>query len=137
MLVKTVLNHCYSFKRFVYGVCRFEETGGAVRVIVPIVPRKNSKPRCSGCGSSGSTYDRQPVRLFEFIPIWGLSVFFEYSMRRVSCATCKIMVESVPWATGKHQKTLPYLGFWLLSRILCLGIFYFKFLFKSRVKHLG
>ncbi len=55
MLVKTVLNHCYSFKRFVYGVCRFEETGGAVRVIVPIVPRKNSKARCSGCGLSGSS----------------------------------------------------------------------------------
>jgi len=49
--------------------------------------------------------------LFEFIPIWGITVFFQYAMRRVSCATCKITVESVPWATGKHQKTLPYLGF--------------------------
>ena len=111
MLVKTVLNHCYRFKRFVYEPCRFEDMGGSVRIIVPIVPRKNSKPQCSGCGCFGSAYDRQPVRLFEFIPIWGLSVFFEYSMRRVSCATCKITVESVPWVAGKQQKTLPYLGF--------------------------
>jgi transposase len=111
MLVKTLLNHCYRFKRFVYGTCRFEGNGDIIRIIVPIVPRKNSKPQCSGCGLFGTTYDHLQPRLFEFIPIWGIPVLFEYSMRRLSCATCNITVESVPWATGKHQKTLPYMGF--------------------------
>ena len=111
MLIKTLLNHCCRFKRFVYGASRLEKADGVAKLIVSIAPRKNSRPQCSGCGSFGSTYDRQPVRLFEFIPLWGIRVFFEYSMRRVSCATCKITVESVPWATGKHQKTRIYLAF--------------------------
>lgn len=111
MLIKTVLNRCYRFKRFVYGTCRFDDKNNVLKIIVSITPRKNSNPQCSRCGSFGSTYDRQAPRLFEFIPIWGVRVFFEYSMRRVSCATCNITVESVPWATGKQQNTLPYLSF--------------------------
>ena len=111
MLLKTVLNRCYRFKRFVYDTCRFEEKGDVPKIIVRILPRKNSKPQCSSCGLLGPTYDHQPVRRYEFIPIWGISIWFEYAMRRVSCATCNITVESVPWAIGKQQKTLPYLGF--------------------------
>ena len=45
----------------------------------------------------GSTYDRQLFRLFKFIPVWVIAVFFEYAMRRMFCATRKITVESVPW----------------------------------------
>ena len=111
MLLQTVLNRCYHFKRFVYKTCRFEEKGGVPKIIVRIQPRKNSKPQCSGCGSFGPTYDHQPVRMYEFIPIWGISVVFEYAMRRVSCPLCNITIESVPWATGKQQKTLAYQGF--------------------------
>lgn len=111
MLLQTVLNRCYHFKRFVYKTCRFEEKGGVPKIIVRIQPRKNSKPQCSGCGSFGPTYDHQPVRMYEFIPIWGISVVFEYAMRRVSCPMCNITIESVPWATGKQQKTLAYQGF--------------------------
>jgi len=38
-------------------------------------------------------------------------VFLLYRMRRVHCRTCGIVVEEVPWATGKHQLTKVYLQF--------------------------
>ncbi len=111
MLLKTLLNRCYRFKRFVYGECRLKEIAGAPGIVVSISARKNSKPQCSRCGLFGSTYDHQSVRLFEFIPIWGMKVFFEYSMRRVSCPGGHIVIESVPWVTGRQHSTLPYLAF--------------------------
>jgi hypothetical protein len=42
---------------------------------------------------------------FEFIPLWGFLVFFLYSMRRVSCRHCGVVVEEVPWGDGKYQST--------------------------------
>ena len=41
----------------------------------------------------------------------GVVCFFVYHMRRLSCLTCGVTVEAVPWAEGKQHKTLPYLGF--------------------------
>lgn len=41
-------------------------------------------------------------REFEFIPIWNIPVFLSYTMRRVNCPTCGIIVEAVPWAQGKN-----------------------------------
>ena len=56
----------------------------------------------------------QPTRRFEFVPLWGIAVFLVYAMRRVSCASCGVRVERVPWATGKHQLTDTYA--WFLAR---------------------
>jgi len=53
-------------------------------------------------------------RRFEFVPLWGLRVFFLYMMRRVACPTCGVTVEHVPWADGKHQLTTTYM--WFLAR---------------------
>jgi hypothetical protein len=39
---------------------------------------------------------------------------FVYAMRRVDCPTCGIMVERVPWATGKGHLTTNYR--WFLAR---------------------
>jgi transposase len=49
-----------------------------------------------------------PERRFEFIPLWGVLVFFLYQMRRVSCSQCGVVVEYVPWGDGKHQLTEAY-----------------------------
>ncbi len=38
-----------------------------------------------------------------------MKVFFEYSMRR--CPGGHIVIESVPWVTGRQHSTLPYLAF--------------------------
>lgn len=39
---------------------------------------------------------------------WGLMVVFLYCMRRLECATCGIIVETVPWSTGKSPLTTGY-----------------------------
>lgn len=109
MHIKTILNERHPLKRFVYGKCRLDKEDG--RLIVEVRPRKNSKPRCSGCGCVAPGYDRLPVRLFQFVPIWGLLVYFSYAMRRVNCPTCGVVVEKVPWADGKRQSCRVFLTF--------------------------
>ena len=57
----------------------------------------------------GSVYDHQPEpRQFEFVPLWGMAVFFCYVMRRVNCRFCGVKVETVPWCEGKQQLTVAY-----------------------------
>ena len=41
-------------------------------------------------------------------------MFFVYAMRRVDCHACGVVVESVPWGSGKHQATTTYA--WFLAR---------------------
>jgi transposase len=109
MRIRTVLNQCYKFKSFVYKAERWEEHGGKPCVVVDIEPRKNSRPVCSGCHQPGSVYDHQPQpRHFEFVPLWGIVVYFCYLMRRVNCQRCGVKVEAVPWCDGKNQLTKAY-----------------------------
>ena len=73
------------------------------RIIAEVQPRRGSKPQCSGCGKRSAGYDRMPTpRLFEFIAIFNIPVFLQYTMRRVDCPDCGVTVEQVPWAQGKH-----------------------------------
>ena len=32
----------------------------------------------------------------EFVPLWQITVFFVYAMRRVDCSQCGVVVEEVP-----------------------------------------
>ena len=107
MLLTRLLNACHHFTGFVYAAARLCQTTNTIEVDVR--PRTGSKPCCSGCHKPASGYDTLPRRRFEFIPIWGFSVFLLYSMRRVSCKQCGVKVEEVPWATGKHQLTKAYM----------------------------
>ena len=114
MQLKTILNRIQKHRGFVYGPIRLRE-GAALRLEVEIYPHLRNRPRCSGCGRRGPQYDTLPVRWFEFVPLWGLRVFFLYRMRRVACAPCgRVRVERVPWAEGKHQLTTTYA--WFLAR---------------------
>ena len=113
MLIKTLLNRLQKFKGFVYADVWLEE-GGRERLMVRIRPRKGSKPVCSICDQRGPCYDTQKVRYFQFVPIWGLLVFFVYAMRRVDCPRCGVKVEKVPWAEGKSPTTTTYA--WFLAR---------------------
>jgi transposase len=113
MQLKTVLNHVQKYKGFVYD--RVELVKGArPRLVVAIRARRGSRPACSKCGRRGPHYDRLPVRHFQFVPLWGLLVFFAYSMRRVKCRNCGVTVEAVPWADGKSPITTTYA--WFLAR---------------------
>ncbi len=71
-------------------------------------PRQGSKPICGSCGKKGATYDHTSLRRFEFVPLWGIAVFFVYRMRRVDCRACGVTTERIPWSCGKHQQTFSY-----------------------------
>jgi len=115
MQVKTILNRVEKYKSFVYGRVRLVQEAGELRMLVDIAARANGKPLCSECKRPASGYDQPgPARRFEFVPLWGIAVFFLYTMRRVDCPTCGVRVEAVPWATGKEQLTTTYA--WFLAR---------------------
>ncbi len=110
MQLKTILNRVERYKSFVYGEPRW--AGNARSTIeVPIRARTNGRPICSGCGKERPGYDRLRPRRFEFVPLWQIAVVFIYAMRRVDCPTCGVVVERVPWASGKGSLTKSYQWF--------------------------
>jgi len=111
MPLETILNRLHKFKSFVYAKVVWSVAGRELEV--HIRPRKNSRPVCSACRQPGPVYDHQRnERRFEFVPVWGVAVFFVYRMRRVDCPTCgRVVVEHVPWSDGKHQTTTTYRWF--------------------------
>jgi len=111
MLIKTILNNIEKFKSFVYGKIHWELRKGERVVVVKIFARKNSKGKCQECGSLCGTYDTQPMRDYEFVPLWGIKVYFRYAPRRVYCKAHGIHVEQVPWAEGNEHLTKSYQTF--------------------------
>ena len=109
MGIITILNHCHHFRGFVYQSERFVRAENTMEIVVR--PRHRSAAICSGCHRPAPGYDRLPERRFEFIPFWGILVFFLYCMRRVNCRNCGVVVEEVPWGDGKHQLTKAYMLF--------------------------
>ena len=106
----TILNHCYRQRGFVYRNARFSSDKKTLEVDVR--PRHGTAAVCSRCHKPAPGYDQLPVRRFEFIPFWGILVFFLYSMRRVACRHCGVVVvEEVPWGDGKHRLTRAYMLF--------------------------
>ena len=114
MLIKTLLNKVERFKSFVYGTVCVTLVGGTEALIIDIVPRRNSGPICPECGKRRTVYDRQPQRLFEYIPVWSLKTYFRYAPRRVKCPEHGVKVEFLPWSYGKERMTFSYQVF--LSR---------------------
>jgi transposase len=111
MHLKIILNRVEPFKSFVYGKIQWGEETERPTIAVEVHARKNGRPICSGCGQPGPGYDRLPERRFEFVPLWGMAVYFAYAMRRVNCPTCGVTVEHVPWAEGKCHLTTSYRWF--------------------------
>jgi transposase len=111
MHIKTILNRVQNFKSFVYGSVRWVENASEPTLEAVLLPRANGRAVCSGCGRRRPGYDTLAVRRFEFIPMWGIKVFFVYAPRRVSCPGCGVRVERMPWVSGKHQLTQSYAWF--------------------------
>jgi len=114
MQLKTILNSIEKHRSFVYGEVRLYEHEGRPALDVELRARANGRPTCSGCGRRRPGYDTLRPRRFEFVPLWGIAVYFVYAMRRVECPTCGVVVETVPWANGKNQATTTYA--WFLAR---------------------
>jgi transposase len=110
MPIESILRHVHKHPGLVYERIAW---GGRQRdaLHVHVRPRAGAKAICSKCNTRRPGYDRLSERLFAFIPLWGIAVFFIYAMRRVDCPTCGVTVEKVPWANGKEQITLVYAWF--------------------------
>jgi transposase len=111
--LKTILNAKEKYSHFVYQDVRLNETGIEPRIEIKVVPRQGSKGICSKCHQSCVGYDRLKEREFIHVPLWGIMVVLLYCMRRLQCQSCGIVVESVPWSTGKSALTIGYA--WFLS----------------------
>ena len=111
MQLKTILNSLERHKSFVYQEARWVDAQIKTKIEIPIEPRANSRPICSGCGQAAPGYDRLQPRRFEYVPLWQIAVYFVYAMRRVDCPTCGVKVEQVPWCDGKNQLTTTYRWF--------------------------
>lgn len=109
MHLKTIINSCCNFNGFVIKNSNFDEKRRWIDVEIRV--KKNHQGTCSLCNQKGPNYDHLPTRKFEFIPIWGYAVYFNYSMRRIDCPTCGVKVESVPWGAGKNHLTDHYANF--------------------------
>ena len=113
MLVKTILNQVTKYQSFIFENAKMTQEGEHKKLHIQIRARRNSRPICSGCGTRRVGYDVLPKRNFEFIPLWGIFVYFTYAMRRVNCPDCGIVIEQVPWSDGKSPVTTEYR--WFLS----------------------
>ena len=111
MQLKTLLNSITRYKGFVYTKIHLENET-TKRIVVEIEPRKNSRGVCPECDRKCPTYDtNRTARWFEFVPLWGIAVFFAYRMRRVTCPTHGVVTEKVPWCDGKNSQTIEYRQF--------------------------
>jgi transposase len=111
MQLKTILNGVLRHSAFVYVAERLVETAAGPTVEVQLRARANSRPRCSRCQRPGPGYDTLAQRRFEFVPLWGIKVFFLYAPRRVSRTRCGVRVEALPWVVGKPRLTTAYAWF--------------------------
>src|SRR5580700_657307 len=111
MQLQTILNRVARHKSFVYGQPQWKDDTLTLTIEVPIHSRANGQPVCSGCGKRRPGYDRLAHRRFEFVPLWQIAVVFVYALRRVDCPRCGVVVERVPWASGKSRLTTAYQEF--------------------------
>ena len=115
MLLETLFNSVEKHKGFVTECIKLVLVGTQKQVHIKMRPAKRCQGLCACCLTPGPTYDTQEERKFQFVPLWGMMVFLLYAMRRIDCATCKrVVVEKVPWASGKERITTSFA--WFLAR---------------------
>jgi transposase len=100
--LKSILNDVQPIKGFVYESVTYSKVVTDT-IEVAVIPRAGSKPRCSGCGGFCTTYDHaDKPRVWQMPPLFKFAMALVCTMRRVDCSTCGVVVEKVPWATGKY-----------------------------------
>ena len=109
--VKTILNRVQPFPGFVYNSVRLLGAGGTQRIEVIVRSRENNQGKCSHCQKPSPGYDTLPARRWDFVPLWAIAVYLVYASRRVECAEHGIVVEHVPWSSGKSPLTMAMMIF--------------------------
>ncbi len=101
--LKSILNKVQPVKGFVYESVRYS-TAVPDTIEAAVVARVGSQGRCSRCGRVCPTYDHaERPRVWIMPPLFKFAMVLIYMMRRVDCRSCGVVVEKVPWATGKHS----------------------------------
>lgn len=87
-----------------------------VGVVVDVAPTTRV-PYCSSCGRRvRAVHDRYEGRRWRHLDLAALQVCLRYSIRRVNCAECGVVVELVPWAengswfTYEFEEQVAYLA---------------------------
>lgn len=112
MQLKTILNRIAKQPGFVFGTIELGAlTATTWAILVRMQERQGSRAVCSGCSVRRVGYDRLPVRRFQFVPLWNIPVIFLYGPRRVDCPRCGVVVELLPWASGKSPMTTHFAWF--------------------------
>lgn len=101
MRISTVFRKLLGVTGLMVTEVGFEEDG----LVVDVRPRWRN-PRCGQCGRQRPTYDRSPVRRWRHLALGRMSFWLRYAPRRVSCRTCGVRVEQVPWAAQFARFTL-------------------------------
>ena len=95
------------FAGFVYREVRMLETF----IEVQVEAHAGRRGRCSQCHLQLPGYDRLSERRWQFVPLWGIPVWFVYAPRRVECPEHGVVVEHIPWSDGKRPLTTAMMGF--------------------------
>jgi transposase len=98
--ISTVFRKLLDVTGLVVLTVGFEEEG----LVIDVRPRWR-KPRCGECGRKRPTYDRSPVRRWRHLALGRTVFWLRYAPRRVSCRTCGVRVEQVPWAAHLSRFT--------------------------------
>ena len=120
LIIETILNKCYKFKRFVYKKSRIAQIGKKQYIAVNIIARKNTQGFCSSSIRNGPTYDHQKRRKFRFVPLCGIPVIFCYSSRRIDCR-CGVKIEYMSWTKANSHLTNVFKIFCQHGRRGCPG----------------
>jgi transposase len=99
------------FAGFVYREVRLLGDEKPEAIEVRLAAHARVRGRCSQCRRSSPGYDRLPERRWQFVPLWGIPVWFLYAPRRVQCPEHGVVVEQIPWSDGKRPLTTAMMGF--------------------------
>jgi len=99
------------FVGFVYSEVRLLGEQKPEAIEVQVRAHSGIGPRCSKCQHRCPGYDRLVERRWQFVPLWGIPVWFLYAPRRVKCKEHGVVVEHIPWSEGKRPLTTAMMGF--------------------------
>jgi len=80
------------FIGFVYQEVRMLGEKKPEAIEVRVAAHASIRARCSKCRRPSPGYDRLPERRWQFVPLWGIPVWFLYAPRWVHCAEHGVVV---------------------------------------------
>lgn len=99
MRITTLLKKILGIKKTI--VDGFEIVNGLLVIQVRPSWRKR---RCSRCGRIRPGFNQLETRYWRHLDFAGIGIYLSFRPRRVSCRTCGIVVEKVPWSDDPRSR---------------------------------